>query len=65
MPSRCVHHIVLRLALLDALAKVLDGDSDTVPRVAALLGLGGQGKTQLALDYCVWARAVKKYDIIL
>ncbi len=47
VPSRRVHHVVQRPLLLDALAKALYGDS--VPRVAMLRGLGGQGKTQLAL----------------
>ncbi len=65
VPSRRVHHMVQRPGLLDALTAALDGDGDAVPRVAVLLGLGGQGKTQLVLDYCVRARAARKYDIIL
>ncbi|KAH8585793.1 hypothetical protein B0O99DRAFT_603016 [Bisporella sp. PMI_857] len=44
---------------------VLDAALNSAPRVAVLQGMGGQGKTQIALEYCRRARLAKKYNAIL
>ncbi|KAI0172154.1 hypothetical protein GGR52DRAFT_573297 [Hypoxylon sp. FL1284] len=55
-------HFIERPGLLEEIDRVLQGP-DT--RIAVLLGMGGQGKTQLALRYCRNARSRSIYDCIL
>ncbi|KAI8624763.1 hypothetical protein F5Y19DRAFT_453228 [Xylariaceae sp. FL1651] len=43
----------------------LDVALHSAPRVAVLQGLGGQGKTQIALEYCRRCQIAKKYKAIL
>jgi tetratricopeptide (TPR) repeat protein len=43
----------------------LDAALNSAPRVAVLQGMGGQGKTQIALEYCRRCRLAKKYNAIL
>ncbi|KAI3325703.1 hypothetical protein HD806DRAFT_454660 [Xylariaceae sp. AK1471] len=43
----------------------LDVALDSTPRIAVLQGVGGQGKTQIALEYCRRCRITKKYKAIL
>jgi tetratricopeptide (TPR) repeat protein len=53
-----------RKALLDAIDRVLKtGDRDTC--VAVLLGMGGQGKTSLAIEYCKREKSRKHFETIL
>ncbi len=66
-------HMVRRPLLLATLERHFgssrDRDTSTPgvpePTVVVLLGLGGQGKTQLALDYCRTTRASKRFDVIV
>jgi hypothetical protein len=71
-----VAHMVRRPLLLATLEKLFGGSagSATSPAsgtpeepltVVVLLGLGGQGKTQLALEYCQTARAAKRFGVIV
>ncbi|KAI0388108.1 hypothetical protein F5Y04DRAFT_241679 [Hypomontagnella monticulosa] len=57
-----VRHFVNRPALLAEIDRIFDDKSSQSPRVAILQGMGGQGKTQLALRHCRDARSRRKYD---
>jgi hypothetical protein len=46
-------------------ATVVTGSVSDEPTVVVLLGLGGQGKTQLALEYCKIVRASGQFDTIV
>ncbi len=70
VPPTRVAHMVRRPKLLEAIQRVFDkgsgssGDGGGAPKIAGLLGLGGQGKTQLALEYCRAARAAGKFESV-
>jgi hypothetical protein len=79
VPLMRVTHMVRRPLLLETLDKLFSGSraggssSDAAvgrsasvePTVVVLLGLGGQGKTQLALEYCKMVRASGRFDNII
>jgi hypothetical protein len=79
VPSMRVTYIVRRLLLLETLDKLFPGRGEggssadaaatrsvlDEPTVVVLLGLGGQGKTQLALEYCKMVRASGRFDTII
>ena len=50
---------------LKMLASALEAPTRQIPTVVVLQGMGGQGKTQAALEYCYRARSAKKYQAIL
>ncbi|KAI6080945.1 hypothetical protein F4821DRAFT_40840 [Hypoxylon rubiginosum] len=59
-----VLHFVDRPLILDEIDRLF-GDADIhQPRIAILQGMGGQGKTQLALRYCANSRLRNIYDCI-
>lgn len=58
---RGVAKFVGREDQLEALAQELNN----APHIAVLQGMGGQGKTQIALEYCRRCRQAKKYSAIL
>ena len=66
-PSSQVSRFVGREKLLERIAEV--HSPSTVkpgqPRVAILIGMGGQGKTQLALEYCRRSQRSGSYNSIL
>ncbi|KAK6602111.1 kinesin light chain [Botrytis cinerea] len=54
VPNRRVSGFIGREDILDKIEKGLSSESE--PRIVVLRGLGGQGKTQIALEYCHRAR---------
>ncbi|KAI1379646.1 hypothetical protein F4677DRAFT_338342 [Hypoxylon crocopeplum] len=60
-----VRHFVDRPEMLDEIDRVLGDERSQLPRIAILQGMGGQGKTQLALRYCGIARSQRNLDYIL
>ncbi len=79
VPSMRLTHIVRRPLMLKKLDKYSSGCGESEssantavtrsvsdePTVVMLLGLGGQGKTQLALEYCKMIRASGRFDTIV
>lgn len=64
VPNRLVSHFVGQEDLLSRIAKALQpgGKAEPIQRIAVLQGMGGQGKTQLALRYCGLAKAATRYS---
>ncbi|KAM0189232.1 hypothetical protein ACHAPC_003237 [Botrytis cinerea] len=54
VPNRRVSGFIGREDILEKIEKGLSSESE--PRIVVLRGLGGQGKTQIALEYCHRAR---------
>jgi hypothetical protein len=79
VPSMRLTHMVRRPLLLEKLDKYFSGCGESEssantavtrsvldePMVVVLLDLGGQGKTQLALEYCKMVRASGRFDTIV
>jgi len=63
-PSVQSSKFIARRQLLDELDEQLKS-SQRDPRVVVLLGMGGQGKTSLALEYCRRERAVGYFKAII
>ncbi|KAH0538196.1 hypothetical protein FGG08_005212 [Glutinoglossum americanum] len=65
IPSLQVPQFVERVELLEEIetsfARVT---RNTCPKIVVLLGMGGQGKTQLALEYCRVARTSERFQAI-
>ena len=63
VPALHVHNFVPRLILKTEIAKIFNSASKTSNRtsIMVLLGMGGEGKTQLALEYCREVAASKRY----
>ncbi|KAI4860991.1 hypothetical protein F4820DRAFT_435222 [Hypoxylon rubiginosum] len=59
-----VRHFVDRPRVLDEIDRLLSSADTSHPRIAILQGMGGQGKTQLALRYCRNARSWNIHDCI-
>ncbi|KAI1137809.1 hypothetical protein F5Y05DRAFT_62764 [Hypoxylon sp. FL0543] len=60
-----VRHFVDRPEVLAEIGRSLDEQPTQSPRVVILQGMGGQGKTQLALRYCANSRLQKRFGHIL
>ncbi|OTA56531.1 hypothetical protein K449DRAFT_399542 [Hypoxylon sp. EC38] len=60
-----VQHFVHRPKVLNKIRRLFDGQHTQSPRIVILQGMGGQGKTQLALRYCANARRQKHFYCIL
>ena len=67
IPSRQLSFFVGRQDILKTLSDHLeDGTTPSARRKAAILtGMGGQGKTQIALEYCLKARMSRTYGIMI
>ena len=63
VPKRRVARFVGRRGLLQSLKHFLTTRSANSPRVAVLTGLGGQGKTQIALELC--SQCSGEFDVVL
>ena len=65
IPSLQVHQFVERVELLEEIETSFATAGNTShPKIVVLLGMGGQGKTQLALEYCRVARTSGKFQAI-
>ena len=66
VPSLQVSQYVKRPELLKAIETGFSDATESTPgpKKVVLLGMGGQGKTQLALEYCSVARASETYQAI-
>ncbi|KAH0544047.1 hypothetical protein FGG08_001665, partial [Glutinoglossum americanum] len=64
IPSLRVSQFVERVELLKEIEASFDNTTANAShlKIVVLLGMGGQGKTQLALDYCRVARASGRYQ---
>ncbi|KAI9775123.1 MAG: hypothetical protein M1839_001434 [Geoglossum umbratile] len=63
IPSWQVSHFVGREELLGAIDDHMNASRNSGPATVVLFGMGGQGKTQLALEYC--RRQAGRYRAIL
>lgn len=59
-----VQHFIPRPEYQTAIGRIFNNEQTQVPKTAILQGMGGQGKTQLAIRYCAKARAEKKAQCI-
>lgn len=60
-----VRHFVDRPEILNEIGRLFDDQHIQSPKIVILQGMGGQGKTQLALRYCANAHRQKQFDYIL
>jgi tetratricopeptide (TPR) repeat protein len=60
IPRRRVEDFVKRSELMESMTKHLADPLDST-RVVILQGMGGQGKTQLALEYCRESKSIGRY----
>lgn len=67
IPSRQLSFFVGRQDVLEKLSDCLENTTvhSTRRKAAILTGMGGQGKTQIALEYCQRAQLSKTYGIIV
>ncbi|KAL8729610.1 MAG: hypothetical protein Q9181_004942 [Wetmoreana brouardii] len=65
IPLRRVATFVGREDLLSAIEEAFAGPSPAQPRVLIPQGMGGQGKTQVALEYCRRCEENKRFSTIL
>jgi ankyrin repeat protein/tetratricopeptide (TPR) repeat protein len=67
IPSRQCSHFVRRTSLLDQMASELEDNtaSKRTRNIVVLHGMGGQGKTQLALEYCRRSQEAHIHKVIL
>ena len=63
VPNSRVSYFVTRRALLDELDKNLLHNSQG--RCVVMIGMGGIGKTQLALEFCLRAEEARKFMTII
>ncbi|KAI9859671.1 MAG: hypothetical protein M1813_006602 [Trichoglossum hirsutum] len=63
IPSLRVSQFVERLELLEEIKTSFTNTATNAsrPKTVVILGMGGQGKTQLALEYCRTARTSRRY----
>lgn len=61
VPRIQVSNFIGRTTLLERIDHTIDGDTSN-PAVVVLTGTGGQGKTQIALEYC--RRSISRYKAI-
>ncbi|XDG09187.1 hypothetical protein ABKA04_008802 [Annulohypoxylon sp. FPYF3050] len=60
-----VQYFIPRPKYQAAIDRIFNNEQTQVPKTAILQGMGGQGKTQLAIRYCGKARGEKKVQCIL
>lgn len=60
--DRRVHDPVVRQDIIDQISRAFDASANDEPRVAILQGMGGQGKTQMALEYCRQSKRDLKFN---
>ncbi|KAI2465866.1 hypothetical protein F4781DRAFT_434964 [Annulohypoxylon bovei var. microspora] len=60
-----VRHFIERPELLTEIDHIFGTEQIWLPKIAILQGMGGQGKTQLAIRYCEKARVKNKFQHIL
>ena len=63
LPSKQISHFVGRTGIFRELARLLEDTTVTISdrRTVILIGMGGQGKTQIALEYCRRAQASRAF----
>jgi hypothetical protein len=63
LPQISISHFVERPGVInDIIANITNkSEEDTQPAVLVLCGMGGQGKSQIALKYCRSTAAMEKY----
>ena len=64
-PTLSASQLVKRKELLMKMRKSLTETSNAGPRVVILIGMGGQGKTSLAVEYCRESSERSQYEVIL
>src|SRR5882672_9043519 len=65
VPSLLVRNYVQRGVLFSRLENLLErSGTPSTQRIVVLLGMGGIGKTQLALRYCEYAKSSRKYQAV-
>lgn len=64
VPTRFVHTFIGRNDILTSISSALERHSSRACNVVVLQGMGGQGKTQTALEYCRKARLTGTYAAI-
>src|SRR5882672_990036 len=65
VPSLLVRNYVQRGVLFSRLENLLErSGTPSIQRIVVLLGMGGIGKTQLALRYCQYAKSLRKYQAV-
>src|SRR5882672_2016825 len=65
VPSLLVRNYVQRGVLFSRLENLLErSGTPSIQRIVVLLGMGGIGKTQLALRYCEYAKSSRKYQAV-
>ena len=64
VPLRRVTNFIGREDVISCLDKALSSEFDCKPRIAVLHGMGGQGKTQIALEYCRRSKQEKRFSAI-
>ena len=65
IPPRWVSYFVGREDMLSRIADAYESTSSTGPRIVILQGMGGQGKTQTALEYCRRMQLRARYSGLL
>ncbi|KAI1086587.1 hypothetical protein F5B19DRAFT_498223 [Rostrohypoxylon terebratum] len=60
-----VRHYIDRIQLQTEIDRIFNTEQIQSPKIAILEGMGGQGKTQLAIRHCGKARLEKKFKYIL
>src|ERR1700733_11955252 len=65
VPSMRAPHFISRKTLLTHLVGLFDHSTITSsPLIVVLIGMGGAGKTQLALEYCRYLKDLKPHQAI-
>jgi tetratricopeptide (TPR) repeat protein len=65
VPSRHAREFVSRPAISSTIERIFSSRGDSQACTTVLLGMGGQGKTQLAMDFCRQQRGGKLFTHIL
>ena len=65
LPASSRSHLVKRSGILVQISQSLMKTAEEAPKVVVLVGLGGQEKTSLAIEYCRDAATKARYMVIL